>query len=196
MGRSSRDAGRLQLDSQSFEVSSEGKTQHDIHADAMAAEKGMTPSGEGNVLFRYQSRSVATLLYLIPLPLLLFAYLYLQTDSANIQHYPGISLLLAAAQSGLLLCHYLNVKSYKIVAGPAGLMVSSLFASREVLYKHLRKVHLKPLGRSHARYALEVINDEGSPVIKVSGEKPLMENLVSALNARISTFGLAGKRSA
>jgi hypothetical protein len=151
----------------------------------------MSQVGEGEILFRHKSSNVTSVLYALPLPWIGVALLYFSSDRTYLHHNLSLGLPLIAVQTIFLLMMYAYMRSYKILAGRTGLIVNSLFGSKELAYIRLRKVTLRQVGIGQKSYRLEVINDQGSVAIKIMGDKSLVENIADTLNTRISPFGLA-----
>jgi hypothetical protein len=143
-----------------------------------------------NVIFRYGRLQTAVPLYGGFLAVAAIAGLFLLQHNKHVEQRPMLfiawAIVIAAVNAG----NFFYLRSYRISLGERGLLVSSLFGSKEIFYMRLRRVELKPLGRDTKRCTLEVINDQGSPAIKVVGDKLDMEKMTSVLNTRVKPFGL------
>jgi hypothetical protein len=150
----------------------------------------MVKEDTSNVIFRYQPDQYRVALYF---PFIGFIQLVLLHQIAperyDILHHPyyyGFYLVLVTIFG---LANYVYRRSYRIAMGEQGLIVSSYLGAKKIFYMRLRRVELMSRNRGGRRCGLEIINDQGSPVIKISGDRLEMERVARDLNTRVKPFG-------
>lgn len=150
----------------------------------------MVQEDTGNVIFRYQPDQYRPCLYFLFIGIFQLVLLHqIAPARYDIPHHPyyyGFYLLLVTIFG---LANYVYRRSYRIAMGEQGLIVSSYLGSKKFFYMRLRRVELTSRNRGTRRCGLQIMDDQGSPVIKINGDRLEMERVARDLNTRVRPFG-------
>ncbi|MBE1159921.1 hypothetical protein [Dyella acidiphila] len=148
--------------------------------------------GDGSkLIFQYRRDQLTPFFYMPFIGVLSIALLHLTApDRYNFAKHPYFYGFWLVAVTLFALVNYLYMRSYRIAMGEQGLVVSSLWGSKTMFYMRLRHVELEPRNRGGKNYRLAILGADGSPVVKIFGDKIDMERITEVLKTRIKPFGL------